>query len=207
MPEFPLRVIDGFRLDRALRDALLPGGVLCDERGRARQLPRYFFEVPTREAALEITLAPNVSLWDLLQTDASEAPALHEFPRYVPCAVTVLAVALARFQDAAAGTVHIAPNGGYRSPAHRRTRHASTHCWAAAVDIARVGTVSLSSRELIEHFAAVARTAIPGVWIRPYGSEPGFAHDHLHLDLGCVVAVPHDAPGDPFNPKLEGDSI
>jgi hypothetical protein len=45
------------------------------------------------------------------------------------------------------------------------------------------------------------------VWVRPAGEDRGFSDDHLHLDFGYVVAVPHDAPGDPFNPKLEGDPL
>ena len=50
-PTFPLRVVDGRRLERRVRDALMPGGALCDHAGRARELPRYFYEVISWEEA------------------------------------------------------------------------------------------------------------------------------------------------------------
>ena len=33
---FPLRLVDGRRLEQRYRDVLLPGGILCDHAGRAR---------------------------------------------------------------------------------------------------------------------------------------------------------------------------
>jgi len=72
----PLRVTDGYRLPRPYRDALLPGGVLCDERGLARHLPRYFYEVPSWEAALDLALAPHFHLWEFIHTDVREAAPL-----------------------------------------------------------------------------------------------------------------------------------
>jgi hypothetical protein len=202
-----LRVVDGFRLEKGYRDALLPGGVLADDRGRSRQLPRYFYEVPSWSVAREIDLAPHFQLWEFMHTDVREAAPLRVFPRYVPCAVTLTAQVLEHLRDVVGATVRIAANGGYRSPRHQLTRHASTHCWATAVNIYRIGDVGLDSRETIERFSAVARQELPGAWTRPYGSERGFADDHLHIDLGFVVAVPHDAPADPYNPKLEGDPL
>ena len=202
-----LRVVDGYRLEKTYRDALLPGGVLRDERGGTRQLPRYFYEVPSWDAARQIDLAPHFQLWEFMHVDVREAPPLRVFPRYVPCAVTLTAQVLEHLREAIGATVRIAANGGYRSPRHQLTRHASTHCWGTAVNIYRVGDTNLDSRDTIERFATVARDELPGVWARPYGSERGFADDHLHLDLGFVVSVPHDAPADPFNPKLEGDPL
>ena len=203
----PLRVTDGYRLARPYRDALLPGGLLCDERGLARHLPRYFYEVPSWEAALDLALAPHFHLWEFIHTDVREAAPLRSFPRYVPCAVTLLAMLLEHFRDATGTYVRIAANGGYRSPRHQLTRHASTHCWGTAVNIYRIGDTYLDTRESIERYAEIAREALPGVWVRPHGEDRGFADDHLHLDLGYVVAVPHDAPGDPYNPKLESDPL
>jgi hypothetical protein len=203
----PLRVVDGFRLPRPHRDALMPGGVLCDEKGRTRQLPRYFYEVSSWDEALALALAPHFHLWEFIHTDVREAPPLRVFPRYVPCAVTLLALLLERFRDATGTYVRIAANGGYRSPRHQLTCRASTHCWGTAVNIYRIGDTYLETREAIERYAEIAREALPGVWVRPYGEDQGFADDHLHLDLGYVVAVPHDAPGDPFNPKLESDPL
>jgi len=202
-----LRVVDGFRLRESHREALLPGGVLRDERGGTRQLPRYFYEVPSWDAALDIELSPHFHLWEFLHTDVREAPPLRVFPRYLPCAVTLTAQVLEHFRDAVGAPVRIAANGGYRSPRHQLTRHASAHCWGAAVNIYRIGDTDLDSRDTIERYAGVARQELPGVWTRPFGSDRGYADDHLHLDLGFVVAVPHDAPADPFNPKREADPL
>lgn len=204
---FPLRVVDGRRLEKRVRDALDPGGHLADGMGRARQLPRYFYEIPTWDDAVTTQLAPNFHLWELVQTDVREAPALRAFPRYVPCAVTLLAFALERFRDAVGTRVHIAANGGYRSPRHGLTRGASTHCWGTAANIYRIGDTYLDSRDLIEKYANVAREVLPGVWIRPYGGGPGEADDHLHLDLGYVVSTPREAPGEPYHPKLEWGAL
>ena len=203
--EFGLRVVDGRRLPQPMRDALRPGALLCDRAGRARRLPRYFYEIPSWDAARETRLAPHFFLWEFIHTDVREAPPLRTFPRYVPCAVTLLAACLERFRDVVGTYVHIAANGGYRSPRHRVNHDASPHAWGTAVDIYRIGDTWLDTREAIERYAAAARDALPGVWTRPYGDGPGLADDHLHLDLGFVVAVPRDVPGDTFNPKLDGD--
>jgi len=202
-----LRIIDGFRLDKSRRDALMPGGLLRDRDGRTRQLQRYFYEVDSWSSALEQEIAPHFHMWEFIHTDVREVEALRFFPRYVPCAVTLTAAMLERFRDAVGEPVRIAANGGYRSPRHELTSHASTHCWASAVNIYRIGDESLDSRDRIERYAEIAREVLPGVWVRPVGEDRGFTDDHLHLDFGYVVAVPHDAPGDPFNPKLEGDPL
>jgi hypothetical protein len=203
----PLPVVDGRRLDKRFRDALDPGGFLADRNGRARQLPRYFYEVPSWTTALELEVTPNFKLWEFIHTDVREAEPLRSFPRYVPCAVTLLAVCLERFREAVGNYVHVAANGGYRSPRHRLTGNASPHCWAAAVDIYRVGDTYLDDRNAIERYASVAREALPGVWTQPYGQGPESTDDHLHLDLGYVVTIPRDAPGDAYIAKLDTDPI
>ena len=202
-----LRIVDGYRLEKPRREALMPGGMLRDREGRTRQLPRYFFEIDSWNAALDYELAPHFHLWEFIQTDVRESEALRIFPRYVPCAVSLTATMLERFREAVGETVRIAANGGYRSPQHELTSHASTHCWASAVNIYRIGDEYLDTRERIERYAEIAREALPSAWIRPAGEDRGFSDDHLHLDFGYVVAVPHDAPGDPFNPKLEADPL
>ena len=202
-----LRVVDGRRLEKHFRDALNPGGVLCDPQGRARLLPRFFYEIPSWEAAMETRLTPHFMLWEFVQTDVREAPSLRTFPRYVPCAVTFLAACLEQFREAAGSFVHVSANGGYRSPAHKHTRNASTHCWATAANVYRVGDTFLDDRASIERYAEIAREALPGVWTRPYGSGAGEADDHLHLDFGYVNAVPRDAPSDVYNPKLGFDPL
>jgi hypothetical protein len=207
MAQFGLRVVDARRLERPVRDALRPGGLLCDRQGRARQLPRYFYEIPSWEAARETRVAPHFHLWEFIHTDVREAPPLRTFPRYVPCAVTLLAACLEQFRGAVGTYVHIAANGGYRSPRHRLTCHASPHAWGTAVNIYRIGDTFLDTQDAIERYAETARAAVPGLWARPYGHGAELADDHLHLDLGYVVAEPRDVPGggDTFNPKLDGE--
>lgn len=202
-----LRVVDGRRLEKEYRDALDPGGVLCDVHGRARLLPRFFYEVPSWDRAMSTRLTPHFDLWEFVQIDVREASSLRTFPRYVPCAVTLLASCLEQFRLTVGTFVHIAANGGYRSPAHALTRHASTHCWATAVNIYKIGDTLLDDRAAIDRYAAIAREALPGVWARPYGSDAGMADDHLHLDFGYVNAVPRDAPSDVYNPKLSFDPL
>jgi hypothetical protein len=172
--------------------------VVCDEQGRPRRLPRYFYEISTWDEARRLDLSPNFGLWEFIQTDVREALPLRGFPRYVPCAITLLALCLERFRDAVGTFVHISANGGYRSPAHALSNHASTHCWGTAVNVYRIGDVELDDREAIERFAAMARSVLPGVWTRPFGSGRGFTDDHLHLDFGYVVSVPREAPADPL---------
>jgi hypothetical protein len=202
-----LRIVDGYRLDKPRREVLVPGGVLRDREGRARQLPRYFYEVESWNTALEHELAPHFHMWEFIHTDVREATPLRFFPRYVPCAVVLTAALLERFRETVGEPVRIAANGGYRSPQHELTSHASTHCWASAVNIYRIGEEYLDTRDCIERYAEIARAALPSAWIRPVGEDRGFADDHLHIDFGYLVAVPHDAPGDPYNPKLEGDPL
>ena len=205
---FPLRVVDGRRLQKEYRDALRPGASLCDPAGRARRLPRYFYEIPSWATALRVGLAPHFHLWEFIHTDVREAEPLRHFPRYIPCAITLLASCLELLRDAVDGAlVHISANGGYRSPRHGLTRGASTHAWGTAVNIYQIGGDLLDSREEIERYAAIAREVIPGVWVRPYGDGIGEADDHLHLDLGYVISVPRDAPVEMYNPKLDFEPL
>ncbi|MDQ6718116.1 MAG: hypothetical protein M3Z17_07190, partial [Gemmatimonadota bacterium] len=124
--------------------------------------------------------------------DVRETSVLLSFPRYVPCAITLLAVCLERFREAVGSFVHISANGGYRSPAHALSHHACLHSWGTAANIYRIGDTYLDTRSSIERFSLIARETLPGVWTRPYGSPAGFAEDHLHLDLGYVTSVPRD---------------
>jgi len=193
---FPLRVVDGLRLEKALRDALLPGRTVLDDAGHERKLPRYFYEVPTWTSAMELRLSPSFTLSEFIQTDVREAAPLRSFPRYVPCAITLTALCLERFREAVGTYVHIAANGGYRSPRHALSGSATPHSWGTAVNIYRIGSVYLDDREAIERYAALARQELPGVWTRPYGMHPGETDDHLHLDFGFVIAAPRYAPDD-----------
>ena len=192
----PLRIVDGRRLPDELRRALKPGALIVDEEGRARRLPRFFYQVDSLLTANEVELAPNFGLHEFIQTDLRESPVLQGFPRYVPCALVLLAAQLSLFRSRVGTMVYIAANGGYRSPSHQRSRAASTHCWGTAANIYRVGDDLLDTPETIERYAAVAREALPWAWVRPWGHGPGFADDHLHVDLGYVTVVPREAAGE-----------
>lgn len=198
----PLRIVDARRLDRAMRDVLQPGGTLSDRHGRAHQLPRYFYEVPSWDVAHSLQLTRHFTLSEFIQNDLHEAAPLRAFPRYVPCAVTLMALALQHFRDAVNDCVHIAANGGYRSPAHALSTLATPHSWATAVNIYKIGDRLLDDRETLERYAEIAIQSMPGVYVRPFGTTLGFTDDHLHLDFGYVVMVPRGAPLDSFNPKI-----
>src|SRR6185503_8264814 len=182
------------RLEKPLRDALLPGRLIHDDSGKPRRLPRYFYEIPSWEAAMKVQLSPNFALWEFIQTDVREAAPLRAFPRYVPCAITLTALCLEQLRQSAGTFVHIAANGGYRSPRHSLNTNATPHSWGTAVNIYRVGDVFLDDRESIERYAALARQALPGAWTRPFGAAHGQTDDQLHIDFGYVVSMPHDAP-------------
>jgi hypothetical protein len=193
----PLPIVDGRALPEAVRRRLRPGELLRDEEGREVPLPRFFYEVPSWAAALETRVTEHFQLWEFMSVDVREAPELIEFPRYVPCAVVLLAGALQVFRAAAGRPVHVAANGGYRSPAHRLTRHTSTHCWGCAANVYRIGDDWLWSRATIENYARVARAAFAAFWVRPYGPGIGEADDHLHLDVGRALLVPRGAAAEP----------
>ena len=191
---FPLRVIDGLRLDKPLREALLPGRIIHDESGHERRLPRYFYEIPSWEHAMTTQLSPNFALWEFIQTDVREAAPLRAFPRYIPCAITLLALCLERFREAVGTFVHIAANGGYRSPRHAINTAATPHSWGTAVNIYRIGDIFLDDREAIERYGALARQTLPAAWTRPFGDDKGQTDDHLHIDFGYVLSMPRGAP-------------
>ena len=206
-PSLDLRIVDGRRLEKKYRDALRPGGVLADAHGQRHLLPRYFYEVPSWEVALSLQLSEHFALWEFIHTDVHEHPAQRTFPRYVPCAITLLALALEQFRQAVRSYVHIAANGGYRSPAHGLTLHATPHAWGTAVNIYRIGDTMLDEREALDYYAAIAYKSMPGVYVRPFGRRMGFTDDHLHLDFGYVTAVPRGAPLETYNPKMDVEPL
>ena len=199
MSALPLPLVAGDELSPELRQVLRPGEMLLDRAGVAHVLPSAFLRVDSWSQALETDLTGHFKLWELMGVDVREAPAMRSFPRCVPCAILLLAGALELLRLEVGTTVHVAANGGYRSPGHALSRHASRHCWGTAANIYRVGDTYLDSREEIEKYAAIARRVIPGVWVRPYGPGDGEADDHLHIDLGYTlfepVAAQDDGPG------------
>ncbi len=206
-PSLPLRIVDGRRLEKKYRDALRPGELLSDAQGQAHVLPRYFYEVPSWDTAMRLQLSEHFALWEFIHTDVHEALPLRTFPRYVPCAITLLALALEQFRAAVRSFVHVSANGGYRSPGHGLTVHATPHAWGTAVNIYRIGDRMLDEREVLDQYAEIAYKSMPGVYVRPFGKKPGFTDDHLHLDFGYVTAVPRGAPFETFNPKLDAEPL
>lgn len=190
---FPLPVVDGFELDDELREILRPGELMEDEDGRARRLPRFFYEVESWEQARGLPLTHNFALWEFLDTDVREVERLRRYPRYVPCAITLLAAHLEVVRQEVGTLVHIAANGGYRSPGHELSRGASPHMWGTAVNIYRIGSDYIDSQDSIERYTRITRELLSGVWIRPYGHGAGYADDHLHIDLGYAGLVPRAA--------------
>jgi hypothetical protein len=186
----PLPVVRGDDLPPELRQVLRPGETLQDRLGAARVLPSSFLRVDSWSQALETQVSPHFTLSELMVVDVREAPLARAFPRYVPCALVLLAAGLELFRIEVGTYVRVAANGGYRSPGHGLTRHASRHCWGTAANIYRIGDTSLDTREEIEKYAAIARRVIPGVWIRPFGQQDGEADDHLHVDIGYTVFDP-----------------
>lgn len=203
----PLRIVDGRRLEKRYRDALKPGAVISDSAGQAHRLPRYFYEVPSWDVALTLQLSEHFALWEFIHTDVHEAEPLRTFPRYVPCAITLLALCLEQFRDAVKNFVHISANGGYRSPGHGLTLHATPHAWGTAVNIYKIGETMLDQQDVLDQYAEIAYRSMPGVYVRPFGNRPGMTDDHLHLDFGYVTAVPRGAPFETFNPKLDADPL
>lgn len=192
MTTLPLALVLAKDLPRDVRQVLRPGEALKDRAGAARVLPSAFMRVDSWGRAVETLLTPHFTLSELIAVDVREAPLARSFPRYVPCAIVLLAAALELFRLEVGTYVHVAANGGYRSPGHALSRHASRHCWGTAANIYRIGDTYLDNREEIEKYAAIARRVIPGVWVRPFGLEDGEADDHLHIDLGYTVFDPVD---------------
>ena len=199
----PLPVVDGLELSEKHQRALCPDGLLTDRSGRTRRLPRFFYEIDSWQTAQKIQLTEHFSLWEFLTVDVREAEPLRTFPRYIPCAVTALAAHLQLLREVVNTFIHIAANGGYRSPKHALTDGASTHCWGTAANIYRIGDDYLDSQDKIEKYARLVEKNISGVWIRPYGTDKGFADDHLHVDLGYMIVTPRWAPSETATEKSD----
>ena len=193
-----LKVVDAFDLDDELRTLLRPGDMVKDEQQRRHRLPRYFYEVPSHEAAMSIRVTPHFALNEFILVDLKEAPRLQQWPRYIPCAVRVLAFFLEQFRAGAGASVHIAVNGGYRSPGHKMSeKTASPHMWGTAADIYRIGTTILKTSEAIDKYNEIAEDLSEDVRVLPYGHVTGAnADDHVHLDLGYISLVPREISED-----------
>ena len=187
-----LKIVDGLKLSAELRKALRPGEVIQDVEGRKHVLPRFLYEIDSWQTALNTELAPNFRLHEFISTDVREAPALRGFPRYVPLAVTHLAAHLALFRQQVGTYIHLAANGGYRSPSHQVSASATPHHWGTAANIYRIGDDYLDTSDNIQRYTEIARRVLPGMWVRPCGRRPGETIDHLHIDIGRYVLVPRN---------------
>jgi hypothetical protein len=193
----PIKVVDAFDLDDELRSLLKPGEMVKDAEGRRHRLPRYFYEIPNHEAAVSIRLSPHFGLNEFTLVDLKEAARLQQFPRYVPCAVRVLAFYLEQFRREAGASVHIPVNGGYRSPSHKLSLTATPHMWATAADIYRIGTTILKGKETIEKYNGIAEDLSDDIHVLPYGHVTGTnADDHIHFDLGYITVIPTEISED-----------
>lgn len=184
-----LEVVDGLKLSDRHRKLLRPGEPIADEDGRVHHLPRAFYSVPSWAAAHATRLAPHFKLAELMTVDCQEADLLlREFPHYVPCAITLLAGFLEAFRRAADAVVFVSANGGYRSPAHRRSSGKSAHCWATAADLYRVGDTYLNDEKSIAKYAEIADSLGAHIFVQPYSE----GDDHLHVDLGYITVTPRE---------------
>lgn len=192
-----IKVVDAFDLDDELRSLLKPGEMMRDAQGRRHRLPRYFYEIPSHEAAVSIRLSQHFGLNEFTLVDLKEAARLQQFPRYVPCAVRVLAFYLEYFRSDVGASVHIAVNGGYRSPSHKMSLNGTPHMWATAADIYRIGTIILKGKETIEKYNGIAEDLSDDIHVLPYGHVTGLnADDHLHVDLGYITVIPREISED-----------
>ncbi len=185
-----LPVVDGLQLPLAHRELLRPGEFMQSRAGELHRLPRFFYAVESSTVAVNTLLTPHFGLWELMEVDLYEAAPLRSYPRYVPCAVSVLAAALEVLRAEVGAPIRVAANGGYRSPAHAGSRSASPHCWATAANVYRIGADYLDTEDKIQRYSVIATRTLAGCWTRPYGADAGYADDHLHLDLGYVTVVP-----------------
>lgn len=192
-----LKVVDAFDLDDELRAILRPGEMIRDEQGRRHRLPRYFYEIESHETAVTTRLTTHFGLNEFVQVDIKEAPRLQQYPRYLPCSVRVLAFYLEQFRAAVGAPVHIAVNGGYRSPAHKMAINATPHMWGTAADLYRIGNNILKTQELIERYNELAEDLSEDVTVLPYGPVTGKnADDHVHIDLGYITLIPREISED-----------
>ena len=192
-----LKVVDAYDLDDELRSILKPGEMVRDGEGRRHRLPRYFYEIPSHDVAMSTRLTAHFGLNEFILSDLKEASRLHGYPRYVPCAIRILAFYLQQFRNACGASVHIAVNGGYRSPSHKLAHNASPHMWGTAADVFRIGSNILKTPEAITKYNEIAEDLSDELHVLPYGHVTGKnADDHVHIDLGYMTLVPREISED-----------
>ncbi len=187
-----LPIVDAFDLPEPHRLLLRPGELLPTRCGKSHRLPRFFYAVESATVAVNTQITPHFALWEFIEVDLREPALLRAYPRYVPCAVTMLAMALEAFRGEVGAPVRIAANGGYRSPAHAHSVSGSPHCWGSAANIYSIGSDYIDTEDRITRYAEIAAKTVAASCTRPFGTTAGHVDDHLHLDLGYVTLVPGD---------------
>jgi len=188
-----LPIVDAMSLSEMHRALLQPGALVVGRDGESHRLPRYFYQVDSWALALATPLTSHFGLWEFMDVDLREPLPLRTFPRYIPCAVTLIAAALEAVRLDLGMPMRVAANGGYRSPSHAKSDVGSLHCWGAAANIYSIGPDLLDTQERIERVMGVIRRVLPFAWLRPYGAELGMADDHVHIDIGYATLVPRGA--------------
>ena len=191
-----LKVVDAFDLEPELRALLRPNEMAMGKAGHQHRLPRYFYEVPSHERAREVRLTPHFGLNEFLLVDLKEAPLIRNYPRYIPCGVRLLAFYLERLRELIGQPIHLAVNGGYRSPVHKLAVGITPHMWGTAADLFRIGPTLLNTKDAIEKYNRIAEDLSDDLWVMPYGHEIGSADDHIHVDLGYISLVPREMTED-----------
>ena len=171
--EFGLKVVDAFDLDAEVRSLLRPHEMAEDKHGRQHRLPRYFYEVPSHEAAKDIRLTSQFGLNEFLLVDLKEAQRLRNYPRYVPCAVRLLAFYLQRLRDEA---------HRFAIGTHRQKRAKSLTA-SSLDDVPGIGPSR--KRALLMHFGTAR--AVKGAALEDLERAPGISktiarivYDHFH---------------------------
>ena len=150
---------------------------------------------------------PNFSVWEFIHTDVREAPPLRVFPRYVPCATLLLALALELFREAVGTYVFIGANGGYRSPRHAERAVRRRTAGARPPTSIASATPIWTRRRRSSRTRRSRRDVIPTVWTRPFGDERRHDRRSSAPRPRLRGLVPREAPGETYNLKLAGDPL
>jgi hypothetical protein len=196
-----LRTAEGVSADASLplrrraercRDRTGPAAARRDADGPRRAASESCRGVPPHRflgAGAGHTADPHFMAWELIGVDVREAPLLRRVPAVRSMRSTAAGAALELFRMEVGTYVHVAANGGYRSPGHALNHHASRHCWGTAANIYRVGDTFCTSGTRLRS-TRPSRGVCPGVVDPAVRHADGEVDDHLHLDLGYTTFDP-----------------